>query len=105
MTMTMAADPHVYLGRKVSDRVRDEESHRLVAEALTAVALAALHPARHLGVGRTEARGMLDESIERAVHAAVETLDRRLKDLVGLLPGATVDALAREQTMAEQGIE
>jgi hypothetical protein len=103
--MTMTAEPCVYLGRKVSHRVRDDESHRVVAEALTAVAVAAMHPARHLGLGRTEAHGMLDDSIERAVHVALETLDRRLEDLVGLLPPATVDALVREQTMAEHGIE
>ena len=103
--MTMPADPRVHLGSKVSQRLHDDESHRIVAFALTEVALAAMHPARHLGVGRSASHGMLEDPIERATHAAVETLVDRLEDLVGDLPRRAVDDLASEQVMAERGLE
>lgn len=103
--MTMSVDPCVNLGRKMSQRVHDDESHRLVAAVLTEVAVAAVHPARHLGVGRSASRGMLEESIERATQAAVETLILRLEDLVEFLPREVVDELASEQLMAERGLE
>src|ERR1700730_508762 len=101
----MVADPCVNLGRKVSHRVHDDESHRRVAEALTEVALAAMDPARHLGVGRSASRGMREDSIERATQAAVETLVMRLEDLVESLPRRSVDELASEQVIAELGRE
>jgi adenylate kinase len=104
-TMAMTADPCGVLERKVSDRVRDDESHRRVSEALTEVAIAAIHPARHLGVGRAASRGMLDDPIESATQAAVETLIRHLDDLVESLPSAAVSELACEQVMAERGLE
>jgi hypothetical protein len=104
-TMAMTADPCGMLERKVGDRVRDDESHRRVSEALTDVAIAAIHPARHLGVGRAPSRGMLDDPIESATQAAVETLIRHLDDLVESLPNATVSELACEQAMAERGLE
>lgn len=103
--MTMPADACAHLGRKVSHRIHDDESHRIVALALTEVALAAVHPARHLGVGRSASRAMLEDSIERATRAAVDTLDLRLEDLVEDLPRAKVDELASEQVMAEHGLE
>ena len=61
--MLMVADPSVTLERKVRDRLRDDESHRRVAAALTEVAVAAIHPARHLGLGRSASGGMLEEPI------------------------------------------
>ena len=85
--------------------MHDDESHRLVAAVLTEVAVAAVHPARHLGVGRSASRGMLEESIERATQAAVETLILRLEDLVWFLPREVVDELVNEQLMAERGQE
>ena len=85
--------------------MHDDESHRLVAAVLTEVAVAAVHPARHLGVGRSTSRGMLEESIERATQAAVETLILRLEDLVWFLPREVVDELVNEQLMAERGQE
>jgi hypothetical protein len=103
--MTMPADPCVQLGHKVSHRLHNDESHRIVTQALTEVALAAIHPARHLGLGRSASRGMLEDSIEGATQAAVETLVDRLEDLVEFLPRATVDELASEQVMAEHGPE
>lgn len=103
--MTMPADPCVHLGRKVSHRVHNDESHRIVTLALTEVALAAMHPARHLGIGRSASRGMLEDSIEGATQAAVETLVDRLEDLVAFLPRKAVDELASEQVMAERGLE
>ena len=101
----MMADPCGMLERKVGDRVRDDESHRRVSEALTEVAISAIHPARHLGVGRAPSRGMLDDPIESATQAAVETLIRHLDDLVESLPSAAVSELACEQVIAEHGEE
>ena len=55
-------------------RVRDDESHRRLSEALTDIAVGAVHPARHLGVGCSAPEGMFEDSIESATQAAVETL-------------------------------
>lgn len=101
--MTMVVDPCAILEHKVSQRVHDDRSHRLVAAALTEVAVAAMHPARHLGVGRSASRGMLEDSIENATQAAVEALVLQLEDLVEYLPRGTIDELANEQVMAELG--
>lgn len=101
----LVADPGTSLERKVRDRLRDEESHRRVAKVLTEVAVAAIHPARHLGLGRTESDGMLEEPIESATQAAVETLIAHLEDLVESLPRPTIEQLAIEQLAAEFGIE
>ena len=101
----LVADPSATLERKVRNRVRDDESHRRVAEVLTEVAVAALHPARHLGIGRAESGGMLEEPIERATHAAVETLIAHLEGLVESLPRPTIEQLANEQLAAEFGLE
>jgi hypothetical protein len=48
---------------------------------------------------------MLDDPIESATQAAVETLIRHLDDLVESLPSATVSELACEQVVAERGLE
>ena len=101
----LVADPSEALERKVRDRVRDDETHRRVAMVLTEVAVAAIHPARHLGLGRAESGVMLEEPIERATQAAVETLVAHLEDLVESLPRPTVEQLANEQLAAEFGIE
>jgi hypothetical protein len=98
-------DPQVILEHKVGMRVRDDESHRRVSEALTEVAIAAIHPARHLGLGRSECRGMLDEPIARATQSALETLITHLEDLVETLPRQTIDQLTNEQVVADHGIE
>lgn len=103
--MAMRADPSETLERKVRMRLRDDESHRRLAEALTEVAVAAIHPARHLGVGRSASRGMLEDSIASATHAAVETLVTELEYLVETLPRGTIDQLADEQLVAEHGFE
>ena len=103
--MMLLADPCLLLERKVSTRLHDDETHRIVTLALTEVALAAIHPARHLGVGRSASGGMLEEPIEDAARAAVETLVLRLEDLVELLPRVTVDELVGEQVLAEHGLE
>jgi hypothetical protein len=104
MTTTMA-DPCEVLERKVRARVRDDESHRRLAEAVSDVAVAAIHPARHLGIGRSVSRGMLEDPIESATRAAVETLITRLEDLVETLPRQAMEQLADEQVLAEHGIE
>ncbi len=101
----LVADPNTTLERKVRDRLRDDESHRRVAGVLTEVAVAAIHPARHLGLGRSAPGGMLEEPIERATQAAVETLIAHLEDLVESLPRPTVEQLANEQLAAEFGLE
>jgi len=103
--MTMTVDPCVALERKVSMRVRDDESHRRLAEVLGEVAFAALHPACHLGAARSSCGGMLEEPIESATRAAVETLLTELEYLVETLPRQTIDALIDEQRVAEQGFE
>lgn len=101
----MTADPSETLERKVRMRVRDDESHRRLAEALTEVAVAAIHPARHLGVGRSASGGMLEDPIESATHAAVERLVTELESLVETLPRMTIDQLVDEQRVAEHGFE
>ena len=103
--MATVADSCAALEHKVSIRVRDDESHRRLSEALTEVAIAAIHPARHLGLGRSASRGMLEDPIESATHAAVERLITRLEDLVETLPRPMIDQLADEQVAAEHGIE
>ena len=103
--MVMVADPSVTLERKLRDRLRDDESHRRVAAVLTEVAVDAIHPARHLGLGRAASAGMLEEPIESATRAAMETLIARLDDLVESLPRPTVEQLANEQLAAEIGLE
>ena len=100
----IVADPCVTLERKVGNRVRDHESHRRVSEVLTEVAVAAIHPARHHGVGRSASPGMLEDPIASATHAAVETLIERLEELVESLPLTTVEQLASEQLIAERGL-
>lgn len=103
--MTMVHDPCTILESKVRRRVRDDESHRRLAAALTEVAIAAVHPARHVGLGLAESEGMLEAPIESATRAAIETLIAGLEDLVASLPCATVERLANEQLAAELGIE
>jgi hypothetical protein len=103
--MLMVLAPYETLERKVRDRVRADESHRRVAEVLTEVAVDAIHPARHLGVGRSASPAMLADPIERATQAAVETLIARLEELVETLPRRSVEELASEQQMAELGLE
>ena len=85
--------------------MRDDESHRRVAAVLTEVAVDAIHPARHLGLGRSASGGMLEEPIERATQAAIETLIAHLEDLVESLPRPTIEQLANEQLAAEFGLE
>ena len=103
--MVMVADPSLTLERKVRDRLRDDESHRRIAAVLTAVAVDAIHPARHLGLGRSASGVVLDETIESATRAAMETLVARLDDLVESLPRPTLEQLANEQLAAEFGLE
>jgi hypothetical protein len=101
----MVADPCEILERKVGNRVRNDESHRRVAEVLTEVAVAAIHPARHHGVGRSASPGMLEDPIASATQAAVETLIVHLVELMESLPRTTVEQLASEQLIAELGLE
>jgi len=103
--MATSVDAGATLARKVGDRLRDDESHEHLSEVMTEVVVAAIHPARHLGLGRSSSQGMLEDSIQSATHAAVETLIERLQDLVETLPAEAVDRLAAEQLAAERGIE
>jgi hypothetical protein len=103
--MAMTVDPCEILERKVATRLRDDESHRRLAEVLTEVAVAAIHPARHLGIGRSPSPGMLEAPIESAAHSAVETLVACFEDLVETLPRQTIHQLVNEQVVAEHGIE
>jgi hypothetical protein len=103
--VTMTADRCETLERKVRMRVRDDESHRRLAEVLTEVAVAAIHPARHLGVGCSASGGMLEDLIESVTHAAVETLVTELEYLVETLPRGTLNQLVDEQLVAEHGFE
>ena len=48
---------------------------------------------------------MLEEPIESAAHAAVEALVSGLEYLVESLPTQTIEQLAKEQLVAETGIE
>ncbi len=101
----MTADPCMSLEHKVGMRLRDDESHRRLAEAMTEVAVAAMHPARHLGVGRAPSAGMLEEPIESATQAAIERLVTELEYLMETLPRHTIDQLVDEQIVAEHGLE
>ena len=101
----MTADPCMSLEHKVGMRLRDDESHRRLAEAMTEVAVAAMHPARHLGLGRAPSAGMLEEPIESATQAAVERLVTELEYLLETLPRHTIDQLVDEQIVAEHGLE
>jgi hypothetical protein len=103
--MTMVLDPCTTLERKISIRLRDDESHRRLSDVVGEVAVGAIHPARPLGLGRSDSGGMLEDAIASAVHAAVETLITHLEDLVETLPHETVKKLADEQLAAEHGIE
>jgi hypothetical protein len=103
--MLVVVAPYETLERKVRERMRDDESHRRVAAVLTEVAVDAIHPARHLGVGRSPSRAMLEDPIESATQAAVETLIARLEELVETLPRQSVEELAVEQQLAELGLE
>jgi len=103
--MVTRPDPCVVLEHKVGMRLRDDASHQRIAEALAEIAVAAIHPARHLGVGRSAPQAMFEESIQSATQAAVETLVEGLEDLVETLPRQTIDQLVNEQLVAEQGFE
>ncbi len=105
MAIATNTDPCLILEHKMGLRVRDDESHRRIAEALTDIAVAAIHPARHLGVGCSAPEGMFEDPIASATHAAVETLVERLEDLVETLPRQTVDQLVNEQLVADHGFE
>ena len=48
---------------------------------------------------------MLEEPIESATHAAVETLVTELEYLMETLPRQTIEQLVDEQIVAERGIE
>ena len=105
--MTMSVDPCEVLERKIRTRVRDDESHRRLVEAVTEVAVAAIHPARHLGLGRSVSRGMLEEPIaDRDARRGRDAGDfPLLEDLMETLPTQTLDELANEQRVAEHGLE
>jgi hypothetical protein len=103
--MVTALAPCAGLKRKVRERVRHGDSKRQVAEVLTAIAVNAVHPARHLGVGRSASNAMLEDPIERTTDAAVEMLIARLEELVDTLPRSTLEQLESEQLVAELGQE
>jgi hypothetical protein len=103
--MVMAADPCEALEQKIGRRVRDDESHRRITEAIAEVAVSALHPARHRGLGGSDPRGMLEDPVEQAARAAVETLLRQLDTLIDSMPRVAIDQLAREQVAADLGTE
>ena len=101
----MTADPCTALEHKVGIRLRDDESHRRIAEAMTEIAVAAMHPARHLGVGRAPCAGMLEGPVQSATQAAVERLVAELEYLMETLPRQAIDRLVDEQLVAEHGFE
>ena len=103
--MVTTADPCDILEHQIGVRVRDDESHRRIVKALTEVAVASIDPACHLRLGRLVSSGMLEDPIESATHAAVETSIMRLEDLVETLPRQTIDQLENEQLVAERGTE
>ena len=98
-------DPCVLLEHKVRMRLHDDESHRRIAEAMTEITLAAIHPARHLGVGRSGPEGMFEDPIQSATETAVDALVERLEDLVETFPRQTIEQLMDEQRVADHGTE
>ena len=103
--MATTDHPCVLLEHKVGIRLRDDESHRRIADAMTEIALAAIHPARQLGVGRSGPEGMFEDPIQSATETAVEALVERLEDLMETFPRQTIDRLMDEQLVADHGVE
>lgn len=101
----LAADPYIALEKKLVRRVRDDESHRRIASALADVARAAIHPARYAALDGRAMDSLIEDPVESATRAAVETLIDELEDLVESLPRSALDRLAAEQVMADLGFE
>ncbi|MFL5679898.1 MAG: hypothetical protein ACJ77B_04795 [Chloroflexota bacterium] len=101
----IAADPHVKLERRLVRRVRDDDSHRRIAAALADVAVAAIHPARRARLDGPAIDSLVEEPVESATRAAVETLIDELEDLLDSLPASAVERLAEEQLVADLGME
>lgn len=101
----LAVDPYVALEQKLVRRVRDDDSHRRIVAALADVALAAMHPARHVALAGRAMDSLIEDPVESATRAAVETLIDELEDLVDSLPRSALDRLAAEQLTADLGVE
>ncbi len=94
----VATDAHVELERKLARRLHDDSSHRVVSDALTRVAFAAVHPGPRRP-DEVEASGLLEDPVASATRVAVETLLDELQDLVDALPESMVEMLASEQAV------
>lgn len=103
--MVAMADPYTVVERRVSRRLRDDESHRRVASALADIAVAAIYPSRYVGSERSAIGGLLEDPIASATRVAVETLIDELEDLVDTLPPSTLERLVAEQRDADLGLE
>jgi hypothetical protein len=98
-------DSYVALERRVTRRLRDDDSRRRVSAALAEVAAAAIHPAGARLAGGPVMSGLLEDPVASATQVAVDTLIDELEDLVDALPPATLERLAAEQVAADLGIE
>jgi hypothetical protein len=98
-------DSYVALERRVTRRLRDDDSRRRVSAALAEVAAAAIHPGGARVARGAVMSGLLEDPVASATRVAVETLIDELEDLVDALPPATLERLAAEQLAADLGIE
>jgi len=103
--MVVAADPYAAFDTKLSRRIRDDDSHRRIAAALADVAVAAIHPGRRATLSGYTLDAFVEEPVELATRAAVDTLIDELEDLVDTLPRSVLDELAASQLTADLGIE
>ena len=101
----VATDPYAVLETKLTRRIRGDDSHRRIAAALADVAVAAIHPARRAGLDGRAMDALVEEPVESATRAAVETLIDELEDLVDSMPRSAIERLAAEQVLADLGVE
>ncbi|HKG57917.1 MAG TPA: hypothetical protein VKA85_11770 [Candidatus Limnocylindrales bacterium] len=101
----IAADPYINLEHRLTRRLRDDDTHRRIATALADVAVAAIHPGRHAQLADRVMDSFLEDPVENATRAAVETLIDELEELVDSMPVSALERLAAEQLTADLGIE
>src|SRR5829696_2339751 len=98
--MVMTADPHVALERRLTRRLRDDRTHRLVSVALAEVAASAIYPTDPAAASGPRVHALIEDSVASATRIALDTLIDEIEDLVDDLPAPMVDELVRAQLRA-----